>query len=63
MNRLGLCASCCHHERVSTRRGIDYHRCRLSTRDERFPKYPPLPVQICDGHEPADAFDSEREQR
>jgi hypothetical protein len=27
--------------------------CRKSESDPRFPKYPPLPVLRCDGHEPA----------
>lgn len=46
----GLCATCRHHERVPSGKGSVFHRCRLSDTDDRFPRYPRLPVLACDGH-------------
>jgi len=47
----GLCATCRHARRVDTPR-TRYWLCQLSFTDERFDKYPRLPVRTCDGYRP-----------
>ena len=51
--RAGLCATCRHRKENRNDRGSVFVFCRKSESDPRFPKYPPLPVLRCDGHEPA----------
>jgi hypothetical protein len=51
----GLCASCRHRKENRNDRGSVFLYCRKSEADPRFPKYPPLPVLRCDGHEPGPA--------
>lgn len=46
----GLCATCRHLELVGSRRSV-FVRCALSDVDQRFPRYPPLPVRACAGWE------------
>lgn len=48
----GLCSSCRHQQEVRNGRGSVFSLCRLSREDDRFPKYPRLPVLRCRGHEP-----------
>jgi hypothetical protein len=36
-------------------RGSTFHRCALADVDDRFPRYPPIPVIACAGFEPAEA--------
>lgn len=50
---IGLCRDCRHAATSTSRSGSLFYRCRLSETDTRFPKYPPLPVLHCAGHEPA----------
>jgi hypothetical protein len=51
-DRTGLCASCQHARCLSHPRGGDsYWLCTRSEADSRFPKYPRLPVLVCDGYE------------
>jgi hypothetical protein len=47
----GLCGSCRHALVRPTRRGTVYLRCGRAATDPRYPKYPPLPVRRCDGHD------------
>lgn len=47
----GLCDSCVHQRLVSNTRGSTFSLCQRSRKDERFPRYPRLPVQSCAGHE------------
>ena len=49
----GLCATCRHRKENRNDRGFVFLYCRKSEIDPRFPKYPPLPVLSCDGHDPA----------
>jgi hypothetical protein len=49
---VGLCARCEHAEVVPSAKGSTFYRCRLSVTDERFPRYPVLPVLRCVGHTP-----------
>jgi hypothetical protein len=47
----GLCDSCRHQRLVPNTRGSVFSRCERSRTDERFPKYPRLPVRECIGWE------------
>ncbi|MFZ1131553.1 MAG: hypothetical protein WCA47_19120 [Terriglobales bacterium] len=48
----GLCESCRHARRIESDRGSIFFRCELSFEDERFAKYPRLPVLACSGYRP-----------
>jgi len=48
----GLCDSCRHQRVVKNTRGSVFSMCERSKTDERFPKYPRLPVLKCIGFEP-----------
>ena len=48
----GLCDSCAHQRLVPNTRGSTFSLCQRSRNDERFPRYPRLPVLDCVGHEP-----------
>lgn len=50
--RLGLCARCRHARRLDSDRGSTFLLCQLALTDDRFPKYPRLPVRICEGYQP-----------
>ena len=45
----GLCAACAHAHIVTSARGSAFVMCGLSRTDERFAKYPRLPVLACVG--------------
>jgi hypothetical protein len=47
----GLCDSCRHQRIVKSGRGSVFSMCLRSKTDERYPKYPRLPVRECAGHE------------
>ncbi len=47
---IGLCANCIHKAVTTSSRGSEFIRCKLSETDERFPKYPRLPVLSCIGY-------------
>lgn len=49
--RAGLCDSCVHQQLVRTGRGSEFSLCLLHRVDERFRKYPPVPVVQCAGYE------------
>jgi hypothetical protein len=51
----GLCDRCRHQRLVPNTRGSVFSLCRLSREDERFPRYPRLPVLSCPGFEPVPA--------
>jgi len=48
----GLCDACRHQKLIRTGRGSEFSMCLRSKTDERFPKYPPVPVRACPGFEP-----------
>ena len=54
IERSGLCAGCAHVRVVTSARGASFVLCELSRLDERFPKYPRLPVLTCVGFEAAE---------
>ena len=49
--RVGLCDSCLHQKLVGNTRGSKFSLCERSKTDERFPKYPRVPVLDCRGYE------------
>ena len=49
---VGLCADCRFMRRIESDRGSIFYLCERSATDERFPKYPRLPVLRCVGYEP-----------
>jgi hypothetical protein len=50
----GLCAACVHARVVTSARGASFVLCGLSRTDERFAKYPRLPVLACAGYQAAE---------
>ena len=54
---VGLCDSCRHQRVVRNTRGSVFSLCQRSREDDRYPRYPRLPVLICPGHEPCAAGD------
>ena len=50
--RAGLCDRCRHQRVVTNTRGSAFSLCERSKTDDRFPKYPRLPVTRCAGYEP-----------
>jgi len=48
----GLCATCRHARRLANDRGSQFVLCERAKTDPRYPRYPPLPVRRCPGHEP-----------
>ena len=52
--RVGLCSVCSHRKVIRNRRGSEFYLCRLSETDDRFRRYPRLPVLECPGFEPGD---------
>jgi glycine cleavage system transcriptional repressor len=49
----GLCGSCREARVQESARGARFWRCLLADRDDRFRRYPPLPVRACPGYAPA----------
>jgi hypothetical protein len=47
----GLCRMCRYGRNVSSSRGSHFLLCERSRTDERFPRYPSLPVRRCSGFE------------
>ena len=52
---IGLCATCSHVRRIESDRGSVFFLCQLALTDDRFRKYPRLPVLQCDGYQPSTA--------
>lgn len=48
----GLCASCVHLRILTSRRSA-FARCGKAEEDDRFLRYPPLPVVECAGYDTA----------
>lgn len=45
----GLCARCRHLRTQGTTRGAVFFRCGRADEDDRFLRYPPIPVVACEG--------------
>lgn len=52
----GLCESCRHAQNITSDRGSTFLLCGLSKLDPRYPKYPRLPVVVCEGWKPHTAY-------
>jgi hypothetical protein len=50
---VGLCASCSHARVIASSHKSAFLLCQRSTIDPQFPRYPPLPIRACRGHEQA----------
>lgn len=48
----GLCADCRHSRTIRNTRGSVFWRCGLADVDDRFVRYPRLPVLECIGYAP-----------
>jgi hypothetical protein len=48
---VGLCDSCRHQQVVRNTRGSSFSLCRRWKDDDRYPRYPRLPVLRCRGFE------------
>jgi len=48
--KLGLCADCRHAQQIESSKGSVFLLCALSKTDQRFPKYPRIPVLACSGY-------------
>ena len=48
---VGLCDSCRHQRVVRNTRGSSFSLCERSREDDRYPRYPRLPVVSCPGHQ------------
>jgi len=49
--RAGLCDTCAHQKIVRSGRGSVFSMCLRHRTDDRFPKYPRIPVERCPGYE------------
>jgi len=47
---VGLCLDCANVKLFQSDRGSVFYSCLLTTTDARFPKYPRLPVLLCNGY-------------
>ena len=47
----GLCDACAHQRLISNTRGSTFSLCEKSKVDDRFAKYPRIPVAACPGFE------------
>jgi DNA-3-methyladenine glycosylase I len=54
----GLCDSCRHQRVVRNTRGSSFSLCRRSVDDDRFERYPRIPVRSCPGYEPRRCWDT-----
>lgn len=48
---VGLCETCAHSRRVESAKGSVFWLCERAKTDDRYRKYPPLPVLSCPGYE------------
>ena len=47
----GLCETCRHVKRLQSSKGSVFYMCGLFETNPAFPRYPQLPVRVCDGFE------------
>ena len=48
----GDCAACAHARALGNRHGSVFVLCARAAEDDRYRRYPPLPVRGCPGREP-----------
>jgi hypothetical protein len=51
---VGLCATCRYAATQKSSRGSLFWRCLRADEDPAYRRYPPIPVQVCLGHEAGD---------
>jgi hypothetical protein len=56
--KAGLCDTCKHQKLVKSGRGSVFSMCLLHKTDDRFPKYPRIPVERCSGYEKRELSES-----
>jgi len=61
MTGVGLCGACRNARRIVSARGSVFLLCRLSRTDERFARYPQLPVWRCPGFREVNSRDGHGE--
>ena len=49
----GLCETCAYLRLIGSSKGSAFVLCERAAADERFRKYPSLPVLACEGWQPA----------
>ena len=49
--KAGLCDTCVHQKLIRSGRGSEFSMCLRHRTDNRFPKYPRIPVERCPGYE------------
>jgi hypothetical protein len=47
----GLCVTCRYSRLIVSGKGSRFFYCSLAETDERYPKYPRLPVSRCSGYQ------------
>jgi len=52
LDRIGLCKNCGYCREIKNDRGNAFYLCQLAASDDRFAKYPRLPVLRCAGYIP-----------
>jgi hypothetical protein len=50
-SQVGLCADCCYTREIVSGKGSRFFYCVRSETDERYAKYPRLPVLSCPGYQ------------
>jgi len=50
--QFGLCADCRYRREIVSSKGSRFLYCLHADTDDRYPKYPRLPVSQCAGYEP-----------
>lgn len=58
IGRFGLCDTCQNAKLIRNTRGSVFLMCELSKTDERFSKYPPVPIIQCPGYRPPGESDA-----
>jgi hypothetical protein len=51
MVEFGICGACAHQRLIRNGRGSTFSMCGRSRTDDRFPRYPRMPVGSCPGFE------------
>lgn len=50
-SQFGLCADCIYHREIVSGKGSRFLYCLRAESDDRYTKYPRLPVVQCEGYE------------
>jgi hypothetical protein len=50
IDKIGLCKNCIFSKIIESAKGSKFYLCLFSKINPNFPKYPTLPVLICEGY-------------